>query len=505
MAHKRKKRRTQKKAIEEAEAAERAKVPKSFVVKSGKVGRSVAALVRDFRQVMEPNTASQLRERASNKIRDYVNIAGPLGVTHFMMFSQTDVGTNLRIARLPRGPTLTFRVVKYSLAKDCLALQKSPKAPGSEYRIAPLLLLNNFGSPADNEDDSTRKRFKLMTAMLQNLFPAINPAKMVLADIRRVVLFNYNAETDTIDFRHYVITVKPVGVTKGIKKIITNSDMPDMGKFEDVSEYVLREAFASESDIEDGAESSVTLAQNYVGRGNRKSEQRAVRLVEAGPRMELKLLKIEAGLCEGDVLYHSYIHKTEVEVKEVEKRRQKILAEKARRRKEQEENVARKKTEEEAKKQRSQDFAANPKPQDGSKYDSDGDDDDDEVGSIHEADDGYSEEESSDISEDERDEVLDFDAKGGASYGDEFGADNLFTEDDDDIASGSDGNASESQASSGGEGGKAGGQKDSLKPQAYGTQERDQETPFKAIMKVTSVSSRLIGTSGRGGQCPSAE
>lgn len=36
-------------------------VPKSFVIKHGQVGSSLAQLVRDFRKVMEPNTASRLR------------------------------------------------------------------------------------------------------------------------------------------------------------------------------------------------------------------------------------------------------------------------------------------------------------------------------------------------------------------------------------------------------------------------------------------------------------
>ena len=36
-------------------------VPKSFVIKHGQVGTSLAQLVRDVRKVMEPNTASRLR------------------------------------------------------------------------------------------------------------------------------------------------------------------------------------------------------------------------------------------------------------------------------------------------------------------------------------------------------------------------------------------------------------------------------------------------------------
>jgi hypothetical protein len=35
--------------------------PKSFVIKHGAVGHSIAQLVRDMRKVMEPNTATRLR------------------------------------------------------------------------------------------------------------------------------------------------------------------------------------------------------------------------------------------------------------------------------------------------------------------------------------------------------------------------------------------------------------------------------------------------------------
>jgi len=36
-------------------------VPKSFIIKHGQVGSSLAQLVRDLRKVMEPNTASRLK------------------------------------------------------------------------------------------------------------------------------------------------------------------------------------------------------------------------------------------------------------------------------------------------------------------------------------------------------------------------------------------------------------------------------------------------------------
>lgn len=71
----------------------------------------------------------------------------------------------MRIARLPRGPTLSFQVKTYSLAKDIAAMQKTPKSPGLEFQVAPLLVLNNFGD--SNE-------MKLMSTVFQNMFPPIN-------------------------------------------------------------------------------------------------------------------------------------------------------------------------------------------------------------------------------------------------------------------------------------------------------------------------------------------
>jgi ribosome biogenesis protein SSF1/2 len=171
---------------EELETDSSKKAPKSFVMRSGAVGRSVTALVKDVRRMMEPNTASNLRvsysshkvlwcgseincceqERKTNRLRDFVMVAGQLGVSHFLVFSRTEKGTNMRIARVPRGPTLTFKVEQYALSKDVLSLQRNPKSPGVEFLTSPLLVLNNFNQEG--------KQFKLMTTMFQNMFPSIN-------------------------------------------------------------------------------------------------------------------------------------------------------------------------------------------------------------------------------------------------------------------------------------------------------------------------------------------
>lgn len=85
-------------------------VPKSFVFKHGKVPSVVQDLISDFRHVMRPFTASKLKVSRHNGIKDLVKVAAPLGVSHLVFFTASGKGTNMKIARLPRGPTLSFKV-----------------------------------------------------------------------------------------------------------------------------------------------------------------------------------------------------------------------------------------------------------------------------------------------------------------------------------------------------------------------------------------------------------
>lgn len=45
------------------------------------------------------------------------------------------------------------------------------------------------------------------------------------------------------------------------------------------------------------------------------------RLVEIGPRLTLKLLKVEEGICDGEVLHHAYITKTPEEIEIIRRAR----------------------------------------------------------------------------------------------------------------------------------------------------------------------------------------
>jgi hypothetical protein len=63
-------------------------------------------------------TDSDKQERPHARLRDYLTIAPTLGVSHMLAFSLTDAANvHMRVARLPQGPTLTFRVQRYSLVR----------------------------------------------------------------------------------------------------------------------------------------------------------------------------------------------------------------------------------------------------------------------------------------------------------------------------------------------------------------------------------------------------
>ncbi|KAL3437939.1 Brix domain-containing protein [Aspergillus tetrazonus] len=369
-------------------AASVSKTPKSMVIRIGgsRVGSSVSQLVKDVRLMMEPDTAVRLKERKSNRLRDYAVMAGPLGVTHFLLFSKSSTGnTNMRLALTPRGPTLNFKVESYSLCRDVEKALKRPRGGGQDHKTPPLLVMNNFNSPNADENSKVPKRLEsLTTTVFQSLFPPINPQATPLKSIRRVMLLNREPASESdkegsyiLNLRHYAITTRKTGIPKRIRRLdpkeVRNrekhkSAVPNLGKLEDAADYLLDPSAAgytsaSETELDTDAEVEVAgtttrkvLTKREMQRmksGEKvekktttaEVEKRAVKLVELGPRMRLRLIKVEEGLCEGRVMWHDYIHKSQQEVDALDKNWDQKIKEKEARKKLQRENVERKKQE----------------------------------------------------------------------------------------------------------------------------------------------------------------
>ena len=157
-------RRIKRKTQSETDTSSRAEdlPPRSFVFTKGKVPPKLKTLVDDLKRVMAPNTSQALRAQKRNKLRDFVDVAGSLHVNFFLIASATDKHSYLRLARAPRGPTLTFRIGSYSLSSDLPAKLRRPYTPSpAVWQNAPTLVLSNFDKSVDHQ--------KLSATMLQNL------------------------------------------------------------------------------------------------------------------------------------------------------------------------------------------------------------------------------------------------------------------------------------------------------------------------------------------------
>ncbi|XP_058213976.1 peter Pan-like protein [Rhododendron vialii] len=128
------------------------------------------------------------------------------------------------------------------------------------------LILSGFGTG--------EQHLKLTTIMFQNIFPGIDINTVKLSSCERIVLLNYSKETKLIDFRHYSIRLQPVGVSRRIRKFVQNHQVPDLRSLQDVSDFVTKAGYGSESEADEEA-ATISLPSD-LGRVNRASTKSAV-------------------------------------------------------------------------------------------------------------------------------------------------------------------------------------------------------------------------------------
>jgi len=323
---------------------------------------------------MYPYTAINLKESKMNSIKDFLSIVDVYGLSHMLMLTKTSKRSYLRLAKMPRGPTVTFRIEDYTLAADLFdynsnTLKVNAKPLTKSFNHMPLVIMNGFNSPKITEEFV--EPVKVVGMLIQSFFPPINLNEIQLKKCKRVVLFNLNFEEDSdgkcvpyVEFRHYDIDIEKHSIKKTISNIINNKKT-DLSNFRNISEYILRQSgYTSCSDnedpnlgvcsvIKDEEMKSEKVKQNAEGNDDDKDKIK-VKLYELGPRFNLKIHKIEEGFLKGNILYHSLMKKSKKEIKELmEKLKNKKKLKKIRKT-EQENNISKKKegmTEEEKEKE----------------------------------------------------------------------------------------------------------------------------------------------------------
>lgn len=243
-------------------------------------------------------------------MKDYVSVAGNLGITHMVFLSQTLLHTTLRMGHFPRGPSLYFDVLKYSLMKDVHHSSEKPATLGGiEYKHAPLVLLDGFdanqeesGLPLGKNMGDKEKR--LLSVFIQNMFPPIHVPTMRVNDAKRVLLFHLESPSDVIHVRHYLV--------KTTHENSTSSETIDLLK----TRLAMKKQKKENNTIESVAEETNQEHQ---------PSQKSVVVSEIGPRLSLQLTKVADGFMESDpkkikILYSRYTQLRDEELDDSEQK-----------------------------------------------------------------------------------------------------------------------------------------------------------------------------------------
>lgn len=183
--------------------------------------------------------------------------------------------------------------------------------------------------------------------MVQSMFPPIKVHSMNLSACKRIVLFNLNKDEngeEYIEFRHYGISARSRNLNRGIKKLLNSRKVPDISRFKDMADYIMHSkstgGASSESEMDDLPESRIVLPDEYQNK--KKDSNVAIKLHELGPRLKLKLVKIEEGFCRGNVVFHQHVKLSKSEIKSQMDSLKGKRELKDKRKKQQEENVKKK-------------------------------------------------------------------------------------------------------------------------------------------------------------------
>lgn len=177
---------------------------------------------------------------------------------------------------------MVFKIEEYALSRDVVKFQQANKRHTKVFsttlQAAPLLIMNGFGTREENDP------YKLSSLMLQSMFPPIKVQSMNLSTCKRVVLFDAknNEEEEgkepVLEFRHFGVSARQRAVNRGIKKLVNNSKVPNLAKYKNIQDYILKNvrkqagssttadslgAYSSESEIDDLPGSKVTLPEDY--------------------------------------------------------------------------------------------------------------------------------------------------------------------------------------------------------------------------------------------------
>lgn len=254
--------------------------PAVLIARRGQVGPYLKQLIKELRIVHYPNSPLHFKESSRASLKDLLELAKTNHIDHTMFITSTDSGSYMKIMKLPKGPTVTFKISEFTLSTDVRTALRKHVRLQPDFKSAPLLVMKGVeGTP---------------NLLFRSVFPSIPLDKIKLKKCKRVVLIDQSE--GVYSFRHYMIKSRPGGISQALKKLSRNQ-IPNLNKFNSVNEWIEEGGNGSESEYEDA---EIAEEENKV----------SLRLVELGPRVSFSLYKIEEGINGGNVLFHAVVKKS---------------------------------------------------------------------------------------------------------------------------------------------------------------------------------------------------
>jgi ribosome biogenesis protein SSF1/2 len=123
--------------------------------------------------------------------------------------------------------------------------------------------MNGFSSRPEGDP------MKIVSLMIQSMFPPLKVQSMNLSTCKRIILFNLN-DKNQIEFRHYGLSARQRSINRSIKKLVNKNVVPNLAKYNDIADFVLHSknkadmnAYSSESELDDLPGSKIELPDDF--------------------------------------------------------------------------------------------------------------------------------------------------------------------------------------------------------------------------------------------------
>lgn len=284
----------------------------AIILRRGKVGVYLQKLIKELRSAFYPYCAINLKEKRKNSLKDFLSIVDVYGLSHMLAVTNSEKNSYLKIAKMPSGPTITYKINKYCFSSDINKDATTKKPLSKIFNQIPVVILNNFNT--NLEFFGNEEPLKICSSMFQSLFPPLNFNEIDTNKLKRAFLVNLNIDEGkpVFQMRLFDIDVIKASSKKTIANII-NSKITDFSKFDNIADYVLKHSGYTDNSDNEGEDNNINLNLKEANNENGKKFNK-IKLTEVGPRIDLSLVKIEEGFFKGNIAYHEFVKKSKKDI-----------------------------------------------------------------------------------------------------------------------------------------------------------------------------------------------